>query len=90
MVESGKDVKISLASQGDRIRLCVKDEGRGISPEFHEKIFERYQRVEKNDGQGLGLGLYISKLIVDAHKGSISVESEPGKGSTFIVEFPVA
>lgn len=87
---AGKDVRITLLSLGNRIRLSVKDQGRGISSEHHQKIFERYQRVDNNETQGLGLGLYISKLIIDAHNGSISVDSEPGKGSTFTVEFPVA
>ncbi len=86
---AGKDVFISLSSSGSLCRLSVRDEGRGISREHHQKIFERYQRVENQDSQGLGLGLYISKLIVDAHKGSISVKSAPGKGSTFIVEIPI-
>lgn len=58
-------------------------------PSAREKIFDRFERsVDANEVSGLGLGLFISKQIVAAHKGKIWVESEIGKGSTFIVELP--
>ncbi|MFL5785348.1 MAG: ATP-binding protein [Bacteriovoracaceae bacterium] len=87
---AGSPVKIKLESCGKRACITVQDEGRGIAPEDHQKIFERYMRVNKGNGtQGLGLGLYISKLIVDAHQGKIIVESALGKGATFKVDLPV-
>jgi signal transduction histidine kinase len=87
---AGHPVKIKLESCGKRARISVHDEGRGIAPEDHQKIFERYVRVKKGTTiQGLGLGLYISKLIVDAHQGEIIVESALGKGATFTVDLPV-
>jgi signal transduction histidine kinase len=71
-------------------RFSVKDHGIGISKENQEMIFERFERaVTMKNFKGLGLGLFIVKQIVDAHEGIIRVESEPGKGSTFIVELPV-
>lgn len=71
-----------------RVHLRVKDNGIGMSPEFKEKIFESFMRednarVQKTEGSGLGMA--ITKYIVDAMKGTIEVESEPGKGSEFHV-----
>jgi signal transduction histidine kinase len=69
----------------------VQDEGMGIPDDMREKIFERFERaVSASNISGLGLGLYIARQIVDAHHGSIRVESEPGRGSRFIVDLPAA
>jgi signal transduction histidine kinase len=88
---AGTPVKITLSQNNGQTTISVRDEGQGIAEEHHERIFERYERVKKgNSTQGLGLGLYISKLIVDAHKGEIGVESTPGKGATFTVKLPGA
>jgi signal transduction histidine kinase len=83
-------VKVSVRQtpQGETW-LAVADHGIGISAEHLEKIFERFERVEIEPGvSGLGLGLYISKNIVQSHRGQISVESEPGKGTKFTVKLP--
>lgn len=74
-----------------KIRVLVKDNGVGIDPKDHNKIFERYERVGDNvkESEGLGLGLYIVREIIGAHQGSVTVESELGKGATFIVELPL-
>ena len=71
-------------------KLLVQDHGIGIAKEDHVRIFERFERAAsiKRYG-GLGLGLFITCEIVNAHGGSIRVESEPGRGSTFIVELPL-
>lgn len=83
-----KKIEISLKSDSDKAILSVKDNGPGIDPLNHERIFERFERA--NDvTSGLGLGLYITKQIVSLHKGRIHVESELGKGTNFIVELPV-
>lgn len=73
------------------LKIIVKDNGVGIAPEEQDLIFERFYRVDKarsRNIQGTGLGLSIAKWIVEAHKGSIKVVSQPGKGSSFIVTIP--
>ena len=67
----------------------VRDFGRGIDPRYHKSIFERYFRVPGTKVQGSGLGLAISKEFVEAHGGTIGVESEIGKGSRFSILLPV-
>lgn len=69
------------------IEIYVKDFGKGIDPRYHKTIFDRYFRVPGTKVQGSGLGLAISKDFVEAHGGTIKVESELGKGSCFIVVF---
>lgn len=87
----GQPIEISVERIGDFARLNIKDYGIGISEDNLEKIFDRFERggMAPNEISGLGLGLYITKKIVNAHKGKIWVESEVGKGSTFIVELPI-
>ncbi len=86
----GRPVAISLKKNGALVTLSVRDHGPGIPAESYEKIFGKFERLQENTNrQGIGLGLYISKLIVEAHHGKISVNSEMGKGSTFIVELPL-
>ncbi len=88
---SGKPISIALKKNGTVVSLSVSDHGSGIPAESFEKIFGRFERLHENTNrQGIGLGLYISKLIVEAHHGRISVKSELGKGSTFIVELPLS
>lgn len=83
----------SSAQQGGlEVRLSVRDDGPGISPEHLEKLFDRFYRVEDSrsrDQGGAGLGLSIAKGIVDAHHGRIWLESEVGKGTTAHVQLPV-
>ena len=68
--------------------LAVSDNGSGMTPEFMQRsLFRAFQTTKKN---GLGIGMFQSKMIVEAHKGRIEVESEPGKGSTFRVFLPLA
>jgi two-component system phosphate regulon sensor histidine kinase PhoR len=82
----GGGVRVRLAPSGNAVRIAVEDDGVGISPEHIDRIFERFYRVDKErsrDAGGTGLGLAIVKHIVEAHGGSITVESVPGKGTTF-------
>lgn len=70
------------------VEIYVQDFGRGIDPRYHKSIFERYFRVPSTKVQGSGLGLAISKEFVEAHGGTISVQSEIGKGSRFSILLP--
>lgn len=76
----------------ERIMLCITDNGIGIAPQHQAKIFDKFFRVptgNKHNIKGYGLGLSYVAEVVKSHKGNIRVESEPEKGSTFIVELPV-
>ena len=79
-------VNMRIVNEADFVEVRVEDQGRGIKKEFQETIFERFKQVEKLDStekKGTGLGLAICKMIVEEHGGSIGVDSEDGKGSTF-------
>ena len=81
-----KPISISLRRVGNEALIEVEDQGMGIPMDKQERIFKRFERaVSSNDISGLGLGLYISKEIVDAHNGKISVESKVGIGSKVTV-----
>ena len=87
----GKPIEIAVAERGAAAEVRVTDRGEGIAQSEKEKIFHRFYRVDKSRSQetgGTGLGLAIAKHIVLQHHGTIEVESEPGKGSTFIVRLP--
>jgi len=85
----GTPVRIGVTRQGDTALLIVQDHGDGIAPEMHQKIFEQFERgVGAARASGLGLGLYIVKKIIDAHGGSVRVESDRGRGARFVVELP--
>ncbi|MCE5224896.1 MAG: PAS domain-containing protein [Porphyromonadaceae bacterium] len=71
------------------VEIFVQDFGKGIDPRYHQSIFDRYFRVPGTKVQGSGLGLAISKDFVEAHGGTLKVESELGKGSTFTIRFAV-
>ena len=88
----GETVFISEKLEGDVYRFEIKDSGPGIAKEQFENIFEKFTQVGSSyaaQKEGVGLGLMICKTIVEAHSGSIGVESEPGKGSTFHFTLPV-
>lgn len=87
----GGTVTVSLTAGGEQAVLKISDNGIGIPREDQDKIFERFYRVDKARSReygGSGLGLAIVKWIVDEHNGSISVSSDPGKGSCFTITFP--
>lgn len=86
----GKPVRVGLSTEGDCAKLRVRDQGIGISPENHEKIFERFERVAPVESyRGLGLGLFIARQIVGELGGYIRVDSQLGQGATFLVELPL-
>ena len=85
-------VTVSLEKKAGEIIFKVKDSGKGISPEEQASIFQKYTRGKESIKQsaGLGLGLYVAKIIIDQHKGKIWAESEgTGKGSSFIFSLPI-
>jgi PAS domain S-box-containing protein len=85
-----KPVTLSLARSGDFAVLKIQDEGIGIGLEDQERIFERFERAASSRHYGgLGLGLYITRQIVELHGGQISVQSESGRGAVFEVRLPV-
>jgi PAS domain S-box-containing protein len=80
---SGGRIDVRAVPDGQRVRFEVQDQGPGIAPEYRQRIFEKFFRVPGTKGEGVGLGLYISREIVLAHGGDMGVESEPGHGSRF-------
>jgi PAS domain S-box-containing protein len=84
----GRPVSITVEGDLERVRLIVADQGPGIPPEAHARIFERFERAAPMSHAGFGLGLWISRQSIEAMGGSIWVESASGSGATFIVELP--
>ena len=85
----GSRIIVGAAEHDKTVDIYVQDFGRGIDPRYHKSIFDRYFRVPGTKVQGSGLGLAISKEFVEAHGGTIGIESEVGKGSRFTVTLPV-
>ncbi len=87
--ERGGTVRILWQRSPVMMRLTVEDDGCGIAPEDIHHIFKRFYRSKHaGDRQGIGLGLSLSKLIIEEQGGSLSVESRPGEGSVFRMAFP--
>jgi signal transduction histidine kinase len=87
----GASVNVSIAVSGDSLILAVEDQGPGIPAHEHQKIFERFYRLGselRRETPGVGIGLSIVKHVADAHRGVVRVQSEPGRGSRFILEIP--
>lgn len=86
----GSPVHIGMEQDGERVRLWVQDAGPGIAPDKLELIFDRFERaVPAESYGGLGLGLFVTRQIAEAHGGSVHVVSTLGKGSTFTLELPL-
>ena len=86
-VANGGEIRITTEQKDGWIILSVSDNGCGMSKEFIERsLFRPFKTTKK---QGMGIGLFQSKMIIEAHKGRIEVDSEPGKGSTFKVMLPI-
>lgn len=86
-------VRVSVSARRGMARVQVSDRGPGLPPEEHEAIWEQFHRapgieVQSGSGIGLGIGLFISRTIVERHGGAVGLKSAPGKGSTFWFEIP--
>lgn len=85
----GKQITLSIKAVEGKILLALKDQGIGIEAQNLEKIFVRFEKIRTpTEINGLGLGLYISRQIIEAHRGTLVVESEFGVGSVFTIELP--
>ena len=86
----GGSVSVDVRPGKESVSVIVRDTGIGIKAEDIPFIFDRFYRVEASrSSAGFGLGLSIAKSIVEAHGGSISIQSTPGEGSTFIITLPI-
>ncbi|MEN6577796.1 MAG: ATP-binding protein, partial [Phycisphaerales bacterium] len=86
-MDAGGELMIHTARQGQYAVIHVNDTGRGIPPERLPTLFRPYQSSRSG---GMGLGLATAKKIIEAHRGRIGVHSEPGKGTSFTIELPLA
>jgi signal transduction histidine kinase len=84
---SGGDISASLDISGRDLQISIRDDGPGIEPELATRLFQRYQRADANVA-GSGLGLMIVREIVEAHGGTVGVESSPGAGARFWLRLP--
>jgi signal transduction histidine kinase len=83
-------VEVEIGSHHGKAFISVKDYGMGILPEDQKRIFDRFERaISANSVSGFGLGLFIVRKIIEFHQGTVRVQSEIGKGSTFTVEIPL-
>jgi signal transduction histidine kinase len=90
---SGGKIRAFARQDAYEVVIGVSDQGSGIPHEDQEKLFTRFQRLERSvhtGTEGIGLGLSVCRTLVEAHKGRIWVESEPGRGSTFLFTIPAA
>jgi signal transduction histidine kinase len=87
---NGGTIELSARKQETQVEISVTDNGPGIPEQAQAQLFERFSQLKINDRRGLGLGLFIAKWIVEAHKGRIWVISDPGKGSTFSFTLPLS
>ncbi|HXH76797.1 MAG TPA: HAMP domain-containing sensor histidine kinase [Bacteriovoracaceae bacterium] len=86
----GTLIKINLSVEDNKVQVAISDGGPGIDPALKDRIFEKFERaISHNEVSGLGLGLFISRTIINAHGGKIWLDSGPGIGSTFIFELPI-
>lgn len=89
--DAGTTLTLALARDGEDLIMAVRDQGPGIAPEYHDRIFERFFQVNaarSGNRSHFGIGLSLCKAMIEAHGGRIDVQSRPGQGSTFSVRLP--
>ena len=80
-----------MKKEGGVVRVCVQDNGIGIAPQYHERIFGVFEKVhELGTGEGTGIGLALVKKCIERMDGIIGLQSEQGRGTTFWFELPAA
>ena len=90
---AGETVRVALQPQADGVRITVRDRGPGIAPEFRERLFEKFSQADGTDRRaqgGTGLGLYITRMLVERMGGRIAADEAAGEGSAFSLHFPGA
>jgi signal transduction histidine kinase len=88
---AGGEVRIVVRIEGDTLVVAVSDTGIGVAPEDQERIFHSFQQVASDEEvrrEGSGLGLALSRRLVERHGGTLVVASTPGRGATFVARFP--
>jgi signal transduction histidine kinase len=88
---AGGEVRIVVRIEGDTLVVAVSDTGVGVAPEDQERIFHSFQQAvsdEEARREGSGLGLALSRRLVERHGGTLAVASTPGRGATFVARFP--
>lgn len=85
--QPGSPISVSMAKKNNWVMIRITDHGKGMSPKDLDRIFERFYKAN-NSTPGMGLGLFITKSIVDAHQGTITVKSKANRGTTFTLLFP--
>lgn len=86
----GSTVWLRLQRDGDRVFAIVADQGKGIAPEDHERVFAKFERVDTSEPGGSGLGLYIARRLARVMGGDLTVDSAPGEGARFVLSLPAA
>ncbi|OQY24307.1 MAG: hypothetical protein B6I34_03700 [Anaerolineaceae bacterium 4572_32.1] len=88
----GGSIRIVAEASEESLKIAVKDTGRGVRPEDMDKLFDKFRRIEESEGsaKGTGLGLPITKQLIELHEGEMQVTSEWGEGSTFAFTLPIA
>ena len=82
-------IRVGFVVDKGHVAIFMADSGKGIPPEMIEKIFDPFYKADSDDSRGVGLGLALVKWIIEAHRGTISVQSKLGKGSTFTIRLPI-
>ena len=85
-----REITIDCTNEGDRVRVCIRDNGIGIDPRYMNQVFELggMSKLDKQRGGGPGYGLYLAKRLIESQGGELSVESVPDQGSTFCFTLP--
>ena len=85
----GGSINVKISTESAQTKVAVTDTGCGIEPEHLPRVFDRFYRADPSrSSRGAGLGLALVKSIVDLHRGSVKIESEPARGTTVTVKFP--